>query len=74
MTDMLIAPANEMFPNRKRWTREECYCLMEEGKLTGRWELVDGKILSTMRQKPSHSVTLNLIAHWLMRVFGLEFV
>ena len=70
MTDMLIAPENETFPNRKRWTREECYRLMEEGKLTGRWELIDGEILSKMSQKPPHRITLMLIEQWLKALFG----
>jgi Uma2 family endonuclease len=70
MANVLIAPENEEFPQRKRWTRQECYQLMKEGKLTGRWELIDGEILSKMGQKPPHSVTLNLIAQWLITIFG----
>lgn len=74
MTDTLVVPENETFPNRKRWTRQECYRLMEEGTLTGRWELIDGEILSKMGQKPAHSLTLNLIMQWLMTRIGIGFV
>ena len=74
MTDMLIAPENETFPQRKRWTRQECYSLMEKGTLTGRWELIDGEILSKMGQNPPHSYTLNVIANWLVLLFGFPHV
>lgn len=74
MTDTLIAPENETFPNRKRWTVQECYRLMESGDLTGRWELIDGEILSKMGQKPPHSATLNLIMQWLMTQLGIGLV
>ncbi len=74
MTSTLITPENEIFPQRKRWTRRECYRLMEQGELQGRWELIDGEILSKMGQKPPHRIVLNLIAEWLMIVFGNRFV
>ena len=74
MTDTLIAPETEIFPQRKHWTRQECYRLMEIGKLPGRWELIDGEILSKMGQKPPHRIVLNLIAEWLVIVFGHRYV
>ncbi len=74
MTDTLIAPENEIFPQRKRWTRRECYRMMEIGELPGRWELIDGEILDKMGQKPLHRMVLNLIAEWLMKLFGYRFV
>ncbi|HLK60502.1 MAG TPA: Uma2 family endonuclease [Chthonomonadaceae bacterium] len=70
MANTLTAPENEMFPNRKRWTRKECELLAQEGRLTGRYELIDGEILSKMGQKPLHRITLKLIAHWLSLLFG----
>ena len=42
MSHTLIAPETEMFPNRKRWTREECDILEGAGLLPGRYELIDG--------------------------------
>ncbi len=74
MTDMLIAPENKIFPPRKRMTVRECYEMMETGDLTGRWELIDGKILSKMGQKPPHSYTLNAILQWLIELFGSSHV
>ena len=70
MADTLIAPENEIFPHRKRWTRNEYQELMDGGKLAGRWELIDGEILSKMGQKPLHRITLKLILHWLTLLFG----
>src|SRR5690242_14256015 len=46
MADTLIAPENEPFPNRKRWTRRECEFLVANDLLIGRYELIDGEIIS----------------------------
>jgi Uma2 family endonuclease len=43
---------------------------MEEGTLTGRWELIDGEILSKMGQNPPHRITLMLMKQWLKALFG----
>lgn len=74
MTDMLVAPDSEVFPSRKRWAREECYRLMEEGILTGRWELVDGAVLSKSGQTPLVSVAVNTVFRRLTDAYGLAFV
>lgn len=72
MSETLVAAQNETFPNRRHWTVEQCYRLIEIGELTGRWELIDGEILSKMGQKPAHSFTLILVAEWLVALFGFR--
>jgi Uma2 family endonuclease len=71
LTDMLVAPEQEVFPNRRRWTVETCYRLADAGELTGRWELIDGEVLSKMGQKPAHGFVLLRVATWLSSHFGL---
>jgi len=70
MANTTIAPEFEPFPHRRRWTRDECYRLAEMEFLTGRYELIDGEILSLMGQNPPHRMTLMLIAGWLVSLFG----
>ncbi len=70
----LVAPENERFPNRIRWTVEECYRLAEAGYLRGRYEVIDGEILSKMGQKPPHRMILKLFASWLISLFGYMYV
>ena len=70
MADTLIASEKEIFPNRKRWTRHECDFLAANDLLTGRYELIDGEILSKMGQNPPHRLAMMLIAQWLVSVFG----
>ena len=64
-----LAPMGET-PNRKMWTRAECEFLVKEGMLKGRYELVDGEIISKMGQKRKHALTVALVTNWLMQVFG----
>ncbi|HZO89993.1 MAG TPA: hypothetical protein VFB38_16815 [Chthonomonadaceae bacterium] len=64
----------EPTPHRKRWTRDECAFLSDSGLLAGRYELIDGQILSKMGQKPPHRLTVVLLHAWLTAVFGLLFV
>src|SRR5437867_8451029 len=64
----------ETLPNRIRWTRQQCDRLRDAGVLTGRYELIDGEILSKMGQKPPHAVAIGLLLQWLAGVFGIEFV
>lgn len=68
-TGELIPP-----PNRKRWTRSECDVMRETGILTGRYELIDGEVISKMGQKPPHSLTVVRLYAWLTAVFGALFV
>ena len=70
MSSPLIAQEKETFPNRIRWTVPECYSLADAGYLSGRYELIDGEILTKMGQKPPHRMTLMLIANWLVSLFG----
>jgi len=70
MMESLVAPENEIFPNRRRWTRQQCERLAEKGELTGRYELIDGEIISKMGQNAPHSVGLMLMGQWLVSVFG----
>ena len=71
MTSTLIAPENETFPNRKRWTRQQCERLVESGELVGRYELIDGAIISKMGQNPPHRIVIRLLAQWLIAIFGV---
>src|SRR4051812_11349916 len=74
MRDTLIAPEYELFPNRYRWTVEECYALAAEGKLVGRYEVLDGEVVNKMGQNPPHATTLNLILDFLLRLFAPSFI
>ena len=74
MSDTLVAPENEIFPNRKRWPRRECEKIEKAGVLPERYELIDGAILSKMGHKPLHCVTLNRIFQWLYLAFGGDFL
>lgn len=74
MSNTLIAPEFEMFPNRYRWTVEACYRLRELGFLEGRFELLDGEVISKMGQKPSHAMTLTRLVRVLAVLFGLEYL
>jgi len=69
-----VREAWEPAPNRVRWTRRQCEALLEAEFLTGRYELIDGEILSKMGQKPPHGVIVVLLLKWLAGVFGLDFV
>ena len=59
----------ENFPNRKRFTRDDCRFLVDNGLLTGRWELVDGEIINKMGQKPPHRIVITLLLAYLTRNF-----
>jgi len=62
-------PLPEQSPQRRRFTREECRFLTDNGLLDGRWELVDGEIISKMGQKPPHRVAVVLLTAFLTEVF-----
>src|SRR5437868_3188646 len=61
-------------PNRVRWTRKQCQALLDAGILEGRYELVDGEIISKMGQKPPHRIAVMLVCQWLRTLFGELFV
>ncbi len=70
MSSVLIAPELEMFPDRHRWTVETCCQLAELGFLEGRFEVIDGEVVSKMGQKPSHRIAIILIMNWLLTQFA----
>jgi len=74
MSHTLIAPEYELFPNRYRWTVAECSRMAEEGRLVGRYELLDGEVVSKMGQKPTHYLAISLLTQWANRTFGDRFV
>ncbi len=63
----------EPIPNRIRWTRRQCATLRDGGFLTGRYELIDGEILSKMGQKPAHAYVIQALLNWLTGLFGAEY-
>jgi hypothetical protein len=74
MSNTLISPEEEMFPNRCRWTVEACYRLMELGLLEGRNEVLDGEIVSKMGQNPAHANAIKRLMRVLTTLFGLDFL
>ncbi len=66
--------SREPAPNRIRWTRAQCEAIRDAGVLTGRYELIDGEIISKMGQKRPHTYVIKRVMVWLARRFGLEFV
>ena len=74
MSKTLVAPENEIFSDRIRWTRRDCERLEKAGVLPERYELIDGEIISKMGAKPPHSSVITLFARWLMLVFGFDFI
>jgi Uma2 family endonuclease len=57
-------------PNRIRWTRRQCEAIRDADVLTGRYELIDGEIVSKVGQSPPHRIGVVLVREWLSRVFG----
>jgi Uma2 family endonuclease len=64
----------ETIPNRIRWTRRQCDAMRDVGFLSGRYELVDGEIISKMGQKPPHAYVIRAILTWLASLFGTEYI
>ena len=62
--------APEPTPNRVLWTRAQCEAIRDVGILTGRYELIEGEVISKMGQKPSHRLAVVLLNVWLSAVFG----
>lgn len=61
-------------PNPVRWTRQQCGAMQDGGILTGRYELIEGEIISKMGQKRRHALTIVLVTEWLISVLGARFV
>jgi len=74
MSQTLVAPELELFPNRYRWTVAACDRLTELGILEGHNEVLDGEIISKMGQNPAHSNALKRLMRVLASLFGLDFV
>ena len=60
--------------NRIRITRKMCDALADNGLLTGRYELIDGEVISKMGQKPVHATVIRRLNALLIRIFGERFV
>ena len=71
MSPTLIAPEYELFPNRYRWTVAECYAMAAEGRLVGRYEILDGEVIRKMGQNPPHRIAILLIVQWLLSLFDI---
>ena len=69
MSRDLIEPESEIFPNRYRWRVEACYRLMDLGFLEGRFEILDGEVISKVGQKPPHRIAIILLVKWLHSLF-----
>ncbi len=67
-------PYREPPPTPKRWTRRDCEFLVDNELLVGRYELIDGEIVSKMGQKPPHAVAIMRLTKWLVNLFGGDFV
>src|ERR1700683_2730386 len=72
MTNTLIASEQEVFPNTYRWTVNECYRLMELDLLEGRYEVLDGEIVSKIGHNPAHSYAIQRLMRILSALFGLN--
>jgi len=48
--------------------------MAEEGRLVGRYEILDGEIVNKMGQKPTHYLSISLLTQWANRAFGDPFV
>jgi len=67
-------PAKEPPVTPVRWTRHQCDELVRCEILEGRYELIDGEIISKMGQKPPHSMSIMRLNKWLVGLFGGDYV
>jgi Uma2 family endonuclease len=74
MSNTLFASEPEMFPNRYRLPVEAYYRLRELGFLEGRFEILDGEVISKMGQNPPHSSTLTRLFRILASLFGADYL
>ena len=72
MSNALIAPEFELFPNRYRWTVQECSEMAAEGRLIGRYEILDGEVIGKTGQNPAHANALKRLMRVLAALFGLD--
>lgn len=74
MSNVLFASEPEMFSNRYRLPVEAYYRLRELGFLEGRFEILDGEVISKMGQNPPHSSTLTRLLRLLTELFGADYL
>ena len=55
---------------RKRWSRDECQFLENAGLLKGRYELLDGEIVSKMGHHFSHAITVSRLVCYAIEAYG----
>lgn len=66
----LLTPEEETYPNRYRWTVEDCYRLRDLGFLDGKFEVLDGEVVEKMGQNPPHYFAITRFAQWANGAFG----
>lgn len=69
-----IPDAPEVAPHRIRWTRRQYHAMRDAEILQGRYELVEGEIISKIGQNRPHVIVIVLLCEWLRQVFGGAFV
>src|SRR5690242_964914 len=57
---------------RRPLTRDDVRRMEDQGLLTGRWELIDGELITKMGENAPHASVLNRILAWLSSHFGLR--
>ena len=72
MADASIAPEYELFPDRYRWTVRECREMAASGRLVGRYEILDGEVISKTGQNPAHAAAIKRVMRALAALFGLD--
>lgn len=55
-------------------TRRTADWMRDNGEITGRYELIEGEIISKMGQKPPHNYVVKCLNKLLARLFGIDFV
>lgn len=61
-------------PGRVRITRELADWMRDSGEIVGRYELIDGEIVSKMGQNASHAYVVVCLVELLTRLFGARFI
>lgn len=74
MSNALLTYEPEMFPNRYHLPVEAYYRLRELGYLEGRFEILDGEVISKKGQNPPHSSTLTRLFRILASLFGADYL
>lgn len=69
-----IPETQEAAPNRIRWTRRQYRAMRDADILEGRYELIEGEIISKMGQNRPHVIVIVLLCEWLRQIFGGAFV